>query len=158
MRLYDPLESWWLASAAGEGLPMGTPGAKEGDKISGVDTHFVLVPSPAGPVPTPMPMPFIGTISEQVAGSIFIQDKAAATEGSVARCNPAHVAPGGSFLKPPSNQARVFRGSTTVFFENKPAARMGDPALTCNDPTDAPNGTVVVMPDSAGPGAVFVGG
>jgi len=136
---------------------MGAPGAKEGDKINGVDTHIVLVPSPAGPVPTPTPLPFAGTISEQVAATVFVQNKAAATEGSVARNQPAHVPPGGSFLKAPSNQARVFKGSTSVFFEDKPAARMGDPALTCNDPADAPNGTVVVIADAGGLGTVFVG-
>jgi hypothetical protein len=51
---------------------------------------------------------------------------------------------GGSFQKPPSNMATVHKGSTSVFVENKPAARMGDPAMTCNDPADAPNGKVFV--------------
>jgi len=39
---------------------MGNPAAKEGDKVVGVDTHIVMIPSPAGPIPTPTPMPFNG--------------------------------------------------------------------------------------------------
>nr|WP_272425651.1 PAAR domain-containing protein [Polyangium jinanense] len=44
------------------------------------------------------------------------------------------------------------KGSGSVFIENKPAARMGDPATTCNDPADAPNGRVIAS------GTVFIGG
>lgn len=131
---------------------MGSPGAKEGDRISGVDTHVVLVPSPGGPVPTPTPMPFAGTLSGRLAGGVFLDDKPAATEGSTARNLPAHAPTGGSFPSPPSNEATVQKGSGTVFIENKPAARMGDPAMTCNDPADAPNGTVIAS------GTVFIGG
>jgi uncharacterized Zn-binding protein involved in type VI secretion len=127
---------------------VGTPGAKEGDKINGIDTHIILVPSPGGPVPTPTPLPFVGTISQNVAASVFLQDKAAAIEGSIATNEPAHVPPGGSFLKTPSNKATVHRGSASVFIENRPAARMGDSAMTCNDPADAPNGTVFVAGSS----------
>ena len=39
----------------------------------------------------------------------------------------------------------------SVLIDDKPAARDGDPALTCNDPGDLPNGTVVAR------GTVFVG-
>lgn len=134
---------------------MGAPGAKAGDKINGIDTHIIVVPSPGGPVPTPTPMPFVGTIAQNVAKGVFLQNKAAATQGSVAMNDPAHVPAGGSFMTPPSNKATVQRGSTSVFVENKPAARMNDPAMTCNDPVDAPNGTVVVV---GTPGTVFIGG
>lgn len=145
---------------------MGTPGAKEGDKIQGIDTHIILVPSPGGPVPTPTPLPFVGTITQNVASSVFLQNKAAATEGSIAFNDPAHMPTGGSFLKPPTNMAIVHKGSTSVFVENKPAARMGDPAMTCNDPADAPNGTVFVpgaggkpadQSNCAPTGTIFIG-
>ncbi len=46
---------------------------------------------------------------------------------------------------------RVDSASTSVFFDGAGAARMGDPAKTCNDPTDAPNGVVIA------PGSVVVG-
>ena len=41
--------------------------------------------------------------------------------------------------------------SATVFFDDKKAGRMGDPAKTCNDPTDAPNGVVIAS------GTVLIG-
>ena len=45
---------------------------------------------------------------------------------------------GGPFQKPPANHATIQVGSGTVFINGKPAARNGDPALTCNDPADLP--------------------
>lgn len=131
---------------------MGTPGAKQGDKVVAVDTHVVLVPSPGGPVPTPTPMPFNGKLSGSLCTKIFIDNKAAAVVGSTAQNSPAHIPTGGSFQSPPSNQATVKQGSNTSFFENKGAARMGDPAMTCNDPSDAPIGTVIAS------GTVLIGG
>jgi uncharacterized Zn-binding protein involved in type VI secretion len=128
------------------------PAAKQGDKIVAVDTHIVMIPSPGGPVPTPMPMPFNGTISSQLSTSVMIADQAAAVVGSQGMNGPAHVPQGGPFQKPPSNQGTVQTGSQTVLFNDKGAARNADPAMTCNDPTDAPNGKVVAA------GTVLVGG
>jgi uncharacterized Zn-binding protein involved in type VI secretion len=123
---------------------MGKPAATRGDKIIGIDTHVVLVPSPVGPVPTPTPMPFSGSLSGELSRTVVIDNKPAATAGSTADNAPAHVPAGGSFQRPPSNRASVQMGSRSVLFENKQAARMSDPALTCSDPADAPNGRVVV--------------
>ena len=36
---------------------MGQPAAKQGDQITGIDTHIIMIPSPGGPVPTPLPHP-----------------------------------------------------------------------------------------------------
>jgi uncharacterized Zn-binding protein involved in type VI secretion len=36
-------------------------------------------------------------------------------------------------------------GSMTVMINNKPAARTGDTAMTCNDPADMPVGKVVAI-------------
>ncbi|MFO0587613.1 MAG: PAAR domain-containing protein [Polyangiaceae bacterium] len=130
---------------------MGVPAAKEGDSIVGVDTHVVMVPSPGGPVPTPMPLPFSGKLSGDLAGTVFVANKQAAVKGSTAQNNPSHTAPAGPFQTPPSNKGTVQEGSATVFFANKAAARMGDPAMTCNDPSDAPVGSVIAS------GSVFVG-
>ncbi len=116
-----------------------------------IDTHVVMVPSANGAVPTPMPVPFSGKLSGDLAEKVFVDNKAAAVKGSTAQNDPAHSAPAGPFQAPPSNKATVHEGSTTVFFANKPAARMGDPAMTCNDPSDAPVGSVVAD------GTVFVG-
>lgn len=118
--------------------------AKKDDQIIAVDTHIVMVPSPGGPVPTPMPMPYAGKLVGGLCTSVKVEDQPAATDGSVAINDPPHVPAGGSFQKPPDNQATIIKPSGTVLFEDKPAARMGDTAETCNDPAPAPIGTVVV--------------
>jgi uncharacterized Zn-binding protein involved in type VI secretion len=128
------------------------PAAKQGDKIVAVDTHIVMVPSPGGPVPTPTPMPFNGTLSGELSANVMIEDKAAATKGSTGMNAPAHVPQGGSFQKPPSNKATVQMGSAKVLINDKQAAHHGDPAVTCNDPADAPKGKVIAV------GKVLVGG
>jgi uncharacterized Zn-binding protein involved in type VI secretion len=130
---------------------MGKPAAKQGDKVVGIDTHVLMIPSPGGPVPTPTPMPFNGALSDNLSSSVMIDDKPGATEGSIATNSPSHVPAGGPFQKPPSNQATVKKGSASVLIDDKPAAHTGDPAMTCNDPADAPNGTVI------GSGTVIVG-
>ncbi|WP_395475366.1 PAAR domain-containing protein [Saccharopolyspora spinosa] len=43
-------------------------------------------------------------------------------------------------------------GSLTVRINGKPAARAGDPVLTCNDPVDLPVGRVLAV------GTVRIGG
>jgi uncharacterized Zn-binding protein involved in type VI secretion len=130
---------------------MGQPAAKQGDKVIGIDTHVLMVPSPAGPVPTPTPMPFSGQLDGALSNDVLIENQAAAVKGSTASNSPAHVPTAGPFQKPPSNKGTVNAGSATVLVNDKPAARSGDTAFTCNDPGDAPNGTVVAA------GTVLVG-
>lgn len=122
---------------------MGQPAAKQGDGVVGVDTHVLMVPSPAGPVPTPTPMPFAGQLDGALSANVVIENKAAAVKGSTASNTPAHVPAAGPFQRPPSNRGTIDVGSALVLINGKAAARSGDPALTCNDPADAPNGTVV---------------
>jgi uncharacterized Zn-binding protein involved in type VI secretion len=121
---------------------MGQSAAKQGDKILGTDTHILMVPSPGGPVPTPTPMPFNGTLDGALSDDVMIDNQPAAVKGSTASNTPAHVPTAGPFQNPPSNQGTVNIGSATVYINNKPIARGGDTAMTCNDPSDAPNGTV----------------
>jgi uncharacterized Zn-binding protein involved in type VI secretion len=132
---------------------MGLPAAKQMDKVVGVDIHIVNIPTPAGPVPTPLPSPFNGMLTGGLSTSVKIMGRFAAVLGSTANNLPPHIPAGGPFLKPPTNQGRVMLGSFTVMIQGKPAARVGDPCLTCNDPVDAPTGTVVV----AGPCTVMIG-
>jgi len=129
------------------------PAAKQGDKIVAADTHIVMVPSPGGPVPTPLPHPFSGIIDKNLSQNVFIMNMPAATVGSTATNTPPHIPtpPGTSFQKPPTNTATIIKGSATVFINNKPAARGGDMANTCNDPIDAPIGTVIAV------ATVFIG-
>ena len=131
---------------------MGQPAAKQGDRITGVDTHIILVPTPAGSVPTPLPHPFNGILTSELSSDVKIMSLAAATIGSKATNTPPHIPQGGSFSSPPSNQAEIITGSMTVKINGKPAARTGDTALTCNDPTDLPVGSVIAQ------GTVLIGG
>lgn len=122
---------------------MGKPSAKKGDKVVAIDTHVLMVPSPAGPVPTPTPMPFNGTLLDDLSDDVEIEDMPAATEGSKAKNTPPHVPAAGPFQKPPSNEGTVMMGSQKVLINDKPAARAGDKVNTCNDPSDAPLGSIV---------------
>ncbi len=133
---------------------MGQPAARKGDRVIGVDTHIVMVPSPGGPVPTPLPHPFVGMLDGELSSDVNIEGKPAATVGSTATNTPSHIPtpPGTSFQSSPSNKAKIKIGSTTVKINGKSAARMGDTADTCNDPSDAPLGQVV-----ATPGTVMIG-
>ena len=133
---------------------MGQPAAKQNDQIVAVDTHIVMVPSPpAPPTPTPLPHPFAGLINGGLSSDVNIMGKPAATVDSTADNNPAHVptAPGTAFQSPPSNKATITMGSQTVNINGKGAARTGDMAETCNDPSDLPAGQVVAV------GTVFIG-
>jgi uncharacterized Zn-binding protein involved in type VI secretion len=122
---------------------MSKPAAKMGDRILAIDTHIVLIPSPAGPVPTPLPHPYAGTINGGCSTNVLIMGQPAATVGSTAMNTPPHIPQGGPFQKPPSNQSTIIMGSATVLINGKPAARMGDTAMTCNDPVDLPIGKVI---------------
>lgn len=130
---------------------MGMPAAKQGDNIIATDIHIVMIPSPGGPVPTPLPHPFVGTIDNNLSTDVKIMGMPAATVGSTASNLPPHVPQGGPFQKPPSNKATIQTGSATVKINKKMAARNGDVAITCNDPVDAPMGTVVAV------GTVMIG-
>ena len=131
---------------------MGQPAAKQGDKISAIDTHIVMVPG-TPPVPTPLPHPFMGTINGGLSSDVNIMGKPAATVDSTADNSPAHIAtaPGTSFQKPPANKGTIKVGSPTVKINGKMAARNGDMAMTCNDPADLPVGKVVAV------GTVMIG-
>ncbi|MEM9218142.1 MAG: PAAR domain-containing protein [Cyanobacteria bacterium P01_F01_bin.150] len=135
---------------------MGQSAAKQNDQVLGTDTHIVMVPAPPGsPVPTPLPHPFTGIINGNLSGDVNIMGMPAATVDSTADNTPAHIPtpPGTTFQNPPTNKATITLGSQTVNINGKAAARNGDTAETCNDPQDAPVGSVLV----AG-GTVFIGG
>jgi uncharacterized Zn-binding protein involved in type VI secretion len=130
---------------------MGQAAAKQGDQITATDTHIVLIPVGTGTVPTPLPHPFAGLLGGGLSADVKIMGMPAATMDSTATNTPAHIPQGGAFQSPPSNQATVKTGSATVNINGKPAARNGDTAMTCNDPSDLPVGTVVAA------GTVMIG-
>jgi uncharacterized Zn-binding protein involved in type VI secretion len=135
---------------------MGLPAAKKGDRVVGTDTHIVMVPTPPGPpnpTPTPLPHPFAGVLDDRLSANVKIMGEPAATVGSTASNQPAHVPtpPGNAFQKGPANKATIQIGSSTVNINGKAAARNGDTALTCNDPEDLPVGKVIAT------GTVLIG-
>ncbi|NEO72969.1 PAAR domain-containing protein [Moorena sp. SIO3H5] len=132
---------------------MGQPAAKQGDRITAIDTHIVMVPSAGGPVPTPLPHPFAGIINGNLSSDVNIMGMPAATVDSTADNTPPHIPtpPGTSFQTPPANKGTIKIGSPTVKINGKQAARNGDIAETCNDPADAPVGQVIAV------GTVFIG-
>jgi len=124
---------------------MGQPAAKQGDQVISTDIHIVMIPSPGGPIPTPLPNPFAGQLDGALSSDVKIEGKAAATKDSTATNSPSHIPAGGPFQSPPSNKATIFMGSATVKINGKAAARTGDIAMTCNDPSDLPVGQVVAV-------------
>jgi uncharacterized Zn-binding protein involved in type VI secretion len=122
---------------------MSPPAAKKGDQVTALDTHMIQPPGPTSPVS--VPHPFIGIIDGALSSDVNIEGLAAATVDSTATNTPSHVPIGGSFVNPPSNKAKITTGSGPVKINGKKAARAGDTAETCNDPKDAPVGTVVAV-------------
>jgi uncharacterized Zn-binding protein involved in type VI secretion len=129
---------------------MGLPAAKQGDRITAMDTHVIQPPGTLPPAP--VPHPFAGVLDGGLSADVRIESKAAATVGSTATNLPPHIPQGGSFVNPPKNQGRILIGSATVRINGKAAARSGDTAMTCNDPADLPVGKVVAA------GTVRIGG
>lgn len=116
------------------------------------DTHIVMIPAGAATVPTPLPHPFTGIINGGLSSDVKIMGMPAATQDSTADNTPPHIPQGGPFQKPPSNKATIKLGSMTVNINGKQAARNGDMAMTCNDPSDMPMGKVIAA------GTVMIGG
>jgi uncharacterized Zn-binding protein involved in type VI secretion len=133
---------------------MGQPAAKQGDQITGVDMHLVMVPSPGGPVPTPLPHSFTGMLDGNLSTNVNIMGRPAATVGSTATNTPPHLPtpPGTTFQVPPTNSGTIIRGSATVMINGKPAARAGDSAQTCAEPVPNMAAQVVAA------GTVLIGG
>ena len=131
---------------------MGQPAAKQGDQVMATDIHIIMIPTPVGPVPTPIPHPFVGMIDGELSQDVNIMGMAAVTVDSTASNTPPHIPQGGPFQSPPSNKATIKMGSATVKINGKMAARNGDTAMTCNDPSDLPGGTVMAV------GTVMIGG
>jgi len=131
---------------------MGQPAAKQGDRVVATDIHIVMIPAGSGTVPVPLPHPFTGIIDGGLSSDVKIMGKPAATVDSTATNTPAHVPNGVRFQKSPSNKGTIKLGSATVKINGKMAARNGDTAMTCNDPSDLPVGKVIAT------GTVFIGG
>ena len=125
---------------------MGKPGAKKMDQIVSVtpgDVHIIMIPSPAGPVPTPLPHPCASMIKDKVKKKVKVMGQPGAVKGSKSKHTPPHIPQGGPFQKPPANAGEIFTGSANVKYEDADAAMLGDTGKMCADPADAPVGKVI---------------
>jgi uncharacterized Zn-binding protein involved in type VI secretion len=112
---------------------MGAAAVVSGDKIT-AQCAIHLVPTPAGaPTASPAPMPFSAPLLTGLATTVFIAGKPAAVQGSSGMNTPPHVGlhPSDPSLLPVAQQGRVITGSSTVFFNNRPAAYSGCPVTAC---------------------------
>jgi RHS repeat-associated protein len=112
---------------------------KHFDPVVGIDVHIVLLPTPAGPIPTPLPTPFIGMVFDPVdylplvGATVKVNGLPRAHAGTGVFALPVHVPLAGPFLKPPGNEGEVFMGSTTVEADGEPMSFANVPVLTCQD-------------------------
>lgn len=133
---------------------MGQPLARQNDSVLGTDMHVVMVPAGPSLVPTPLPHPFAGRLTGGLSANVQAGGQAVAMQDSTADNSPPHLPtpPGTSFQSPPANRGTVLMGSATVRINGRAAARAGDAVTTCNDPADAPMGSIMAA------GSVLVGG
>jgi len=115
-----------------------TIGAKHMDPIVGVDIHIILIPTPAGPVPTPLPNPFVGMVLDPmdyipfIGATVYINGMPRAQAGTAGVALPPHLPLGGPFgPPPPGNEAEVFMGSATVASDGDAQSFLSMPALSC---------------------------
>ncbi len=133
---------------------MGQPAAKQGDQMTAIDMHIVMVPSPGGPVPTPLPHPFVGIIDGSLSTDVKVMGMPAATVGSTDTNTPPNLpTPPGTMLQvPPTNRGTIMMGSGTVMINGKPAARNGDTGQTCAEPVPNMAAQIIAV------GTVMIGG
>ncbi|HET6145978.1 MAG TPA: DUF6531 domain-containing protein [Polyangia bacterium] len=138
------------------------------DPVLGLDTHIVGIPAPPAPapVPTPIPMPFVGLVFDPIGLAVGAAIGMATGGGPgivlvnslpVTNCGtnvtnmltmPHIPAPGVTFIPPPkpSNDAMLFFGSLKVTLGISQGVRLGDVALSCNDPVRLPTSLVLAIP------------
>ena len=118
---------------------MSMPATKHFDPVLGIDTHIVLIPTPAGPVPTPIPHPYVGMVFDPddyvpgQGGTVKVNGFMRAVAGTKGKATPPHIPLGGAFAKPPTNESEVFMGSMTVNADGNPMSFAALPVLSCQD-------------------------
>src|SRR5262245_61656780 len=116
-----------------------TISGKHFDPILGLDIHIILLPTPAGPVPTPLPHAYVGFMMDMMdyvpflGASVKVNNLPRSQAGSSGMAVPVHIPMGGPFQKPPSHESEMFMGSATVLVDGEPHSFTALPALTCQD-------------------------
>lgn len=128
------------------------PANKHMDPIVGVDIHIVLIPSPAGPIPTPLPHPFAGMVMDPmdyvpVVGATVMVNKTPRGNSTTAGMlnTKVHIPMGGPFQMAATigHDSSNFFGSPRVTAEGSYFSASGFMVMSCND---------VGMPLTAAPG------
>ncbi|MEY4575796.1 MAG: hypothetical protein RL701_499, partial [Pseudomonadota bacterium] len=116
-----------------------TIAAKHFDPIVGIDTHVVMMPSPAGaPIPVPLPNPYVGMLLDPldyvpgVGAKVWIHGLPRAQAGSAGIQITPHVPLGGPLAPLPTGESSVFMGSSSVAFDGDAQAFGGIPVLSCH--------------------------
>ena len=128
------------------------------DLVVGLDVHILLVPMPPAPapVPTPLPLPFTGLVIDPLGAAIgaamgsstvLIGCLPATNCGTNVMNLPFH--PPAPF--PPAtgkfgDDAELLFGSLNVEIGGSLGVRLGDIALSCNDPVRMPVSVVLAIP------------
>ena len=132
--------------------------AKFGDPVVGVDVHLVLVPTPAGLVPTPLPHPFVGVVfdplgaavgSAMAGGLTFVNGMPVANTGMNVRGIPHIPTPPGVSFAPndiPGNHGTIVTGSKTVHMAGGSAARRMSMVSSCGFPLNLPTSVCMAIP------------
>lgn len=137
--------------------------AKHFDPILGIDVHIILIPTPAGPVPTPLPNPYVGMAMDPfdyaplIGGTVYVNGMMRAQAGTGGVATVPHIPMGGPFgPPPPTNESEVFMGSMTVASDGDAQSYFGLPVLSCSSigmpPPFRPKGQppkCLVLPTSA---------
>ncbi len=146
--------------------------AKFGDPVLGIDLHLVMVPTPAGPVPTPLPHPFVGVVFDPLGaalgaaigavfgggGPVLVNQMPVGNTGIEAKGLPHLPTPPGVAFAPndlPDNKGTLVTGSKTVHFAGSSAGRLTSLVASCNFPLNLPTSVCMAVPMGA---PVLVGG
>lgn len=149
-----------------------TEAAKFGDPVVGVDIHMVMVPTPAGPVPTPLPHPFVGVVFDPLGaaigaaigavfgggGPVLINHMPVGNTGTEVKGVPHFPTPPGVSFAPndiPDHEGTIVTGSKTVHMAGASAGRLTSMVSSCNFPLNLPTSVCMAVPMGA---PVIVGG
>jgi uncharacterized Zn-binding protein involved in type VI secretion len=114
---------------------MGAAAVVANDRIVGSCVALHMVPGPTGsPVPSPAPLPFSAPLTDGLTTTVKIGGKFAAVEKSSGANTPLHpgLHPSDPFQQQPkTQQGKVVKGSSSVFFDGKAAAYSGCTVVSC---------------------------
>lgn len=127
---------------------MGGPAVVAGDKIMGMCAGH-QIPGPLGaPMPGP-PMPVSAPLTMGLATTVTIGGVPAAVRGSSGYNTPPHVGlhPSDPKMAPPTQEAQVVAGSSSVTFDGQAAAYSGCTVSACMaaSPQVVGTGTTVII-------------